>query len=160
MQTLKNSRREKFADLVAQGLSFSSAYEQAGYRSHSGNACTLAQQPDVRARVEEIRASRSLDDRKAREIAVKSLGITKQTLLEDARRIMRAAEEAGQYGAATSALKEIGILSGERVERSERGTPNEFKGVSTAQLLDELRELGYDVRECSERAVPPSQAVN
>jgi hypothetical protein len=57
-------------------------------------------------------------------------------------------------------LKEIGILSGERVERSERGTPNEFKGVSTAQLLDELRELGYDVRECSERAVPPSQAVN
>jgi hypothetical protein len=52
------------------------------------------------------------------------------------------------------------VLTGLRIERSERGAPHEFADVSTADLLKELRALGYDVRECSERAVPPSQAVN
>jgi hypothetical protein len=43
---------------------------------------------------------------------------------------------AGQFNAAISALKELGVLSGKRVERSERGEPGEFDRMSD----DELRE--------------------
>ena len=38
----------------------------------------------------------------------------------------RGAMEAGQYAAAVAAVRE-GVLSGKRVERSERGQPGEFE---------------------------------
>jgi hypothetical protein len=60
--------------------------------------------------------------------------------------IRREACAHGQYSAAIAALKEIGILTGLRIERSERGTPNEFAEMSTEQLVSELRELGIEVK--------------
>src|SRR5262245_39566336 len=46
-----------------------------------------------------------------------------------------AAMQAGQFSAAVAAVKEIGILSGIRIERAERGIPGEFDNMS----VDELR---------------------
>jgi phage terminase small subunit len=44
----------------------------------------------------------------------------------------RGAMEARQFSAAVAATKEIGILSGIRIERSERGAPGEFDWLETA----------------------------
>jgi hypothetical protein len=46
----------------------------------------------------------------------------------------KAAMEKGQFSTALAAIKEIGILSGIRVERSERGRPREFDGVRRSKL--------------------------
>jgi hypothetical protein len=54
--------------------------------------------------------------------------------------------EKGQLPAAIAAIKEIGVLSGLRIERNERGSPGEFAEVSTEQLVSELRDMGIEVK--------------
>jgi hypothetical protein len=48
--------------------------------------------------------------------------------------------EAGQISAAVAATKEIGILTGLRIERSERGAPGEFDWVEKLSI-EELKLL-------------------
>jgi hypothetical protein len=48
--------------------------------------------------------------------------------------------EAGQSSAATAAVKEIGVLSGIRIERSEHGAPSEFDWVDKLSV-EKLRLL-------------------
>jgi hypothetical protein len=55
------------------------------------------------------------------------------------------ANEAGQFSAAIGALGEIGVLTGLRIERSERGAPGDFTQLSTEELISELNELGITV---------------
>jgi hypothetical protein len=55
--------------------------------------------------------------------------VTRQSLIEKTQVICAKAIEAGQLSAATAAVKEIGVLSGIRIERSERGQPGEFDWV-------------------------------
>jgi hypothetical protein len=45
--------------------------------------------------------------------------------------------EARQFSAAIAAIKEIGVLTGFRIERRERGSPGEFEEMSTEQLVSE-----------------------
>jgi hypothetical protein len=53
--------------------------------------------------------------------------------------------EAGQISAAVAALKEIGVLSGIRIERSERGAPGEFDWLDRLSV-DELCGTGKGER--------------
>ena len=55
-----------------------------------------------------------------------------------ANELYQQAKEAGQTTAAVAALKEIGVLSGIRIERSERGVPGEFDWIENASA-EELR---------------------
>ena len=75
------------------------------------------------------------------------LEITLSLLIERADQIFRQAMSAGQFNAAIGALKELGVLSGKRVERSERGEPGEFDRMSDEELREavdaQARELGY-----------------
>jgi hypothetical protein len=75
------------------------------------------------------------------------LEITLAVLIERADQIYRQAIVAGQLNAAINALKELGVLSGKRVERSERGEPGEFERMSDEELREAIevraRELGY-----------------
>jgi hypothetical protein len=48
--------------------------------------------------------------------------------------------EARQFSAAVAATKEIGVLTGHRIERSERGMPGEFDWIDKLSV-DELRLL-------------------
>ena len=57
-----------------------------------------------------------------------------------AQAIRNAAMEANQFSAAVAATKEIGVLSGIRIERSERGAPGEFDWLEKLSI-DELRLL-------------------
>jgi hypothetical protein len=67
-------------------------------------------------------------------------------LIERADQIYRQAMLARQFNAAISALKELGVLSGKRVERSERREPGEFDRMSDEELhkavLDSAERLG------------------
>ena len=100
------------------------------------NARRRAARADVKAMVAELKAP-----------VADKLEITLSLLIERADQIFKRAMAAGQFNAAIGALKELGILSGKRVERSERGEPGEFDRMSDEELREavdaQARELGY-----------------
>jgi hypothetical protein len=106
MPACKTERQERFAHFIAQGMSQIDAYEAAGY-SRCGKAASLAaRKPGVAARVQELRYK-----------AVSRAQVTLESLLEKAEDARVLAMQNGQPGAAILAIKEIGILSGIRVEK-------------------------------------------
>jgi hypothetical protein len=152
MPALANNRRELFAQLLFQGYSAVKAYEKAGYRRHEGNACTLANHPVIQARLEEIRSGR-VEIRGGdvpvgtRAIAARNK-VTPESLVEMHRKLYdRAYESGGQLGAGVSAVKEISILTGHRVERAEIGGPGDFDHLTDDELerllVERLAQLGF-----------------
>jgi hypothetical protein len=142
MPALRIQRKERFARLLAAGKSASEAYELAGYkRDASGaNSCHLAKSDEVTNRVQELTREAFERERAVAAAAVQRTAITRQSLVEKLEATRKAAEEAGQYGAAVAASKEISVLLGIRIERSERGGPGEFDWVDRLNL-EELRAL-------------------
>jgi hypothetical protein len=67
--------------------------------------------------------------------------VTVESLIREAEEVRRLAVECKQYSAAVSAIKEIGILSGKRIERREQGGPGEFDHLSDEELRAELMRL-------------------
>jgi hypothetical protein len=135
---LANHRRELFAHLLVQGFSAVSAYEKAGYKRHDGNACTLAKHPEVQARLEEIRGELAADFPLGTSAIAARANVTAESLMDQAEAILARAMRSGQLSAAVSALKEKGVLSGKRVERSEVGGPGEFDHLSDEELHAEI----------------------
>ena len=127
MPVLKNPRRERLAQLLASGKSATDAYELAGYKRNGGNGPAMARTAEIKDRVTEINEGRLEQERKVQAIATERCAVTRQSLIEKAQEICAKAIEAGQLSAATAAVKEIGVLSGIRIERSERGQPGEFE---------------------------------
>lgn len=98
------------------------AYELAGYTPSSSNACNLANKPDIKARIEEIRAEKERRDLEFR-VRLHEAGLD-ETDPEQARRVViewndnvvrdmlaenaRLAQVAGQYQAAKESIKLIG----------------------------------------------------
>jgi hypothetical protein len=60
--------------------------------------------------------------------------------MEQAQAILEQAMKSGQLSAAVSALKEKGVLSGKRIERTEVGGPGEFDHMSDEELWQALQE--------------------
>jgi hypothetical protein len=58
-----------------------------------------------------------------------------------AEEIRQAAFAKGQYAAAIAATKEIGVLSGLRIERREQGAPKEFEHLSDDELKAEIMRM-------------------
>jgi hypothetical protein len=139
MPALANHRRELFTQLLFQGFTAVDAYQKAGYVRHDGNASTLARNPEVLARLEEIRGEQTGFPFGTSAIAARA-NVTAETLMDQAEAILTRAMESGQLSAAVSALKEKGVLSGKRVERSEVGAPGEFEAMTDDELLAALRE--------------------
>src|SRR6516165_2605783 len=139
MPVLTNHRHERFTQLLAaapKGMTVTDAYEKAGYRRNDGNASTLARHPQVQARLKEIKG----------QLAEKAV-VTAESLMKEAEEVRVRAMERGQLNAAVAAIKEKGVLSGKRVERSEVGLPGQFDHLSDeelhAEIQRELTELGY-----------------
>jgi hypothetical protein len=69
-------------------------------------------------------------------------------LIQRADEIYKQAMLVGQFAAAGNALKELGVLSGKRVERSEHGEPGDFERMSDEELRENLTEraraLGFE----------------
>jgi phage terminase small subunit len=127
MSVLKNPRYERFAQLLATGKSATEAHELAGFKRDRGNASRLAAHPEIQTRVQQITA-----------IGADRAAVTVESLIKEAEEARVAAMENRQISAAVAAIKEKGILSGKRVERSERGTLGEYDWLENLSA-DELR---------------------
>jgi hypothetical protein len=118
-----------FSEVALRGIGSDHHAYTAGRRGDNRVRCGLVDRAQLRAPIAE------------------KLEITVGVLIERADQIFKRAMAAGQSNAAISALKELGVLSGKRVERSERGEPGEFDRMSDEELREavdaQARELGY-----------------
>ena len=118
LPVLENPRHEIFAQELAKGKSATDAYIAAGYESKGAQQASsrLLSNVVVRERVADIQARGAA----LAEVTVKSLILE----AEEARKLAMRTE---QPSAAVAAIREKGILSGKRVERSENAGPGEFE---------------------------------
>jgi hypothetical protein len=147
MPVLDNHRRELFTQLLFQGFPAVDAYEKAGYKRHDGNACTLANHPEVLARLEEIRGEGEQGWPVGTRAIAARANVTVETLIDDSEKVFQRAMEIGQLSAANTAIKGKGILSGKWIERAEVGTPGEYETMTDdeleRQIMERLARLGF-----------------
>jgi hypothetical protein len=129
MSPLPNHRRELFAQLLVQGFTVVDAHERAGYRRNEGNASSLAQHPEVQARLKEIKSA----------VAARTV-VTTETLINEADEARVGAMKSGQYSAASAAVKIKSVLSGKWIERAEIGAPGEYDHLSDDELERQVME--------------------
>jgi hypothetical protein len=89
----------------------------------------LANHPEVQARLEEIRAVPV----GTRAIAARNK-VTPETLIEWQNEVREQGMKSGQLSAASTAIREISILTDHRIERSEIGSPGEFDHLTDDEL--------------------------
>jgi phage terminase small subunit len=130
MPVLKNPKHERFAQELAKGKTSEQAYEDAGYEPHPPNASRLIRNDKVIARLAELQG------RVAEQVVV-----TAVSLIAKLEEIGRLATRDGQYGAAVAAAKEQGVLSGVRVEKSDRTTTDkrDVADWTDADLVNVIR---------------------
>jgi hypothetical protein len=124
-QPLDDGRREAFCHFCALGVSQSQAYLKAGYSPHSnpsGNATRLTGDDGVRERIAFLRHA-----------AAQAVQWDLEKLIIAADDARRQAQQLGQMTAVCLAVKEIGILTGLRVEQREVRTAR-LEDMSTAEL--------------------------
>jgi phage terminase small subunit len=135
MPILRNTRHEMFAQFLAQGKSATGAYVQAGYKDSESarfRASRLRTNGNVQKRIDELKQK-----------VAKKMEITQESLIAEAEEIRELAIRDKQYNAALGAVKEKGILSGKRVERTEAGEPGDFdtmNDLEAAQAIKKQRE--------------------
>lgn len=124
MPPLSNARQEKFAQTVAQGTTLIEAHETAGYEPDYGNASRLTANDKVGQRIAEIQ-------RYGADVA--QITVASLVCMADEVRELAIADK--QHSAAVGAIKEMGILTGLRIDRREVGSPGEFERLSDDELL-------------------------
>ena len=136
MPALKNPRHERFAQALVAGKSAKDAYTSAGYSPSDSNGAWLARKEAISNRVAEINNGKFERQQKVEAAAAERSTITRAGLIEMAKEVYVQAKESGQSAAAVAAVKEIGVLSGIRIERSERGQPHEFAWIEKLSVED------------------------
>ena len=121
MPILKNNKHELFAQALAKGKSQIEAYGLAGYKPDKGAASRLSTNVNVQACVSELK-----------ERAAKRAEITVGSLIEELDEAKEQAIARGQVAAVVSAIREKGVLSCKRIERSENGRPGDIAGTTPA----------------------------
>jgi phage terminase small subunit len=136
MPVLKNSRHEKFVQLLFEGEPAVRAYELAGYKPHQGNSSRLRWFEMVQGRLAELQAAAA----KRSEITVESL----MAELEDAR---QKATDLNQLSAAVRATGEKIKLSGLAVQKIEVTNTNDFEPCETIEEVTTtlLKALTSDI---------------
>ncbi len=82
MPAFSNPRREKAAQLRADGAGIGEAYREAGYKGKPSVATNFFKLPEMQARVAEIQANRWAGEHKARDIATKKAGLEESWIIE------------------------------------------------------------------------------
>jgi phage terminase small subunit len=140
--TKLSARQRKFAQELATGKSQVEAYEEAGYKPDRGHAARLAANGSVIEEVERIHAA-----------AARRADIDLDFLILRADSIRLRALDEGELSVALAALKELGILTGLRVERrQEQVNHSGLVGVTTVDLVKRMRELEATI--AARNAVP------
>lgn len=129
MPVLSNPRHERFAQELAKGMSQTEAYKLAGYSASDETArrtaSVLMTKHDVVARVAELQQRGAV-----------RAEVTVESLIGEAEEARLLAVKLNNPAAAVAAIREKGVLSGKRIERSERGQPGEFEGMNADELRD------------------------
>ena len=123
---LANTRHEQFCQSCALGMGSSAAYRAAyacSQKSSEANGPRLIGVARIRARISWLKS-----------IAARDTAFTLERLIAAAEQARRHAHEAGQLTAAVLAVKELGILTGLRVEQREVRTAR-LEDMSTSELL-------------------------
>jgi phage terminase small subunit len=131
MPPLDNPRWERFAQELAKGQSQTGAYLAAGYKGAKSPTTAASR---LLTNVKILERVRELQERGAARAEV-----TVESLIREAEEVRKEALAARQFSAAIAAVREKGVLSGKRVERSERGAPGEYADLEN-MTADELRE--------------------
>ena len=130
---LRNTRHERFCQLVLQGESAIDAHVKAGYARDDGNATRLAKNPKVMERVRELQT----------EVA-KETKVTVESICKELDEANAVAKERGQASAMVSASALRAKLAGLMVDKVEVGAPGAFDKCETIEaVVDEL--LRYDL---------------
>jgi len=128
--------------LLAQGQSVEQAYKIAGFRYDSGNASRMINAPAFQARLQ------ILTDRRAQKVTT-VCEVTTESLIAECEEARLMAIELKQPQSILAAIKEKGVLSGKRIERSETGEPGEFEGMNEQELAEyigkKMAELGIEI---------------
>lgn len=135
MPELSDIRREEFCQNLVSGMTQIDAYVAAGFEKNRGASWRMTQREDVAARTAELRAERAAA-RKANLPAapepvplvptcdnpqtMAEMGFSRTWIADAYRRIAAAAEEAGQFSAATTAVSKIQGM----VEHEQKDTPD------------------------------------
>jgi phage terminase small subunit len=120
---LPNHRWERFAQELAKSKPADQDNQAAGSTQNRGNATRLKQNERINARVAEI------IDR-----AAVRAEVTQASLIEEAEEARLLAMQLDQPAAAIAAIKEKGVLSGVRVEKSERTNKTDARQLSDHDL--------------------------
>jgi phage terminase small subunit len=132
MPPLDNPRWERFAQELAKGQSQTGAYLAAGYKGAKSPTTAASR---LLTNVKILERVRELQERGAARAEV-----TVESLIREAEEIRKEALAARQFSAAIAAVREKGVLSGKRVERSERGVSGEYADLEN-MTADELRAV-------------------
>lgn len=116
MSVLANQRHELFAQGLAKGLPASTAYAEAGFKPHEGNASRLSANEKVRARVTELK------ERAAARTEITVAGITER-LLKIAEKGEKS-NDAPLLSVARASLMDAAKLNGLVIEKKEVGGPD------------------------------------
>jgi len=87
MPALSKAKHELFAQKLAEGLTASTAYVLAGFSENRGNASTLSRKQYIVDRVEELKATRQHIEKAATQQAIQAVGVTREQVIEQLRRI-------------------------------------------------------------------------
>jgi hypothetical protein len=139
MPALKNGKREAFAVALAGGKSQAQAYREAYGRDSAPAASTLAKNPLVRERVEELQ--RKVEARQIEAIAAPVIQheISKERILSELSRMAFAADDSERIGPETKrkALVDLAKVAGYIVEKRETARVDSFEDKTD----DELRAI-------------------
>ena len=116
--TKLTEKQERFCRLIVEGKSGNEAYMEAGFNVSNdatarANASRLLTNANVCERIAELR----------KPIAAQT-SVTLAWLIQQAQEVLAAAKADASHAASIAAIKELGILSGERVEQSIRTNRN------------------------------------
>jgi phage terminase small subunit len=156
---LANPKYELFAQELANGVTATQAYENAGFKPDRGNASRLQQDDRIKQRVAQLLEERARKQAKASEKAVQAMGLSKQwvlgKLVENVERGLQAravldddGKPIGEFkydgGVVNRALELLGKEQGMFIDRKESGAPGDFAGLTSVEEVMALvtRELG------------------
>jgi phage terminase small subunit len=155
MAVLENSRHEKFAQGLAQGMSAAEAYVYAGFNPNRGNASVLKRKESISKRVSELLQQEEDNAREANERVIERLAITKERVAAelakiaflDIRNAVRWGKSPVDTTAENASTNGLGIYPVELV-------PSESVGDDTAAAISEvsLTQSGVKIKMHDKRA--------
>lgn len=157
-QQLSNRKHELFARYVAQGETYTHAYELAGYLPSTANSSTLAKRPEVSARIAVLKKEREERELRFR-IELQKANLDPEDPVKSSRDVAewtakqvldlfwenaRLAQMAGQFTTANDSLKTIAEIMGLRGSnntgpKNDKPSPTQ---VGIAIYQDAVKQLG------------------